>query len=59
MVDQWLTLFPHSKKVLGSVPTQGRTFLCGVCMFSPCLRGFPHGTPAYFSAYLSRETRDS
>ena len=21
-------------------------FLCGVCMFSPCLRGFSPGTPA-------------
>ncbi len=26
---------------LGSIPGWGRTFLCGVCMFSPCLRGFP------------------
>uniref|UniRef100_A0A672ZG28 Dynamin-2 n=1 Tax=Sphaeramia orbicularis TaxID=375764 RepID=A0A672ZG28_9TELE len=26
--------------------TGGGTFLCGVCMFSPCLRGFSPGTPA-------------
>ncbi len=45
---QWLALLPHSKRVLGSKPGWGRTSLCGVCMFSPCLRGFPLGTPASF-----------
>merc|ERR1712168_1587011 len=46
-VAQWLALQPHSKKVLGSIPSWGKAwaFLCGVCMFSPCLRGFPPGTP--------------
>ncbi len=34
---------PPSKKVLGSIPGQGSAFLCGVCMFSPCLRGFSVG----------------
>lgn len=33
---QWLALSLHSKKVLG--------FLCGVCIFSLCLRGFSTGT---------------
>ncbi|KAF7655381.1 hypothetical protein LDENG_00056990, partial [Lucifuga dentata] len=49
-VVQWLAPLPPSKKVLGSIP--GRAFLCGVCMFSPCLRGFPLGTPA--SSHLQR-----
>ena len=44
-VAQWLALSPHSTKVLGSNPGRSRSFLCGVCMFSPCLRGFPPGTP--------------
>ena len=44
-----LALLPHSKKVLGSFPAWGavgtggvgppQTFLCGVCMFSPCSQG--------------------
>ncbi|KAF7651003.1 hypothetical protein LDENG_00117480 [Lucifuga dentata] len=38
-----LALSPHSKEVLGSIPGRGRAFLCGVCMFFPCLRGFPPG----------------
>ena len=29
----------------GFVSGPARAFLCGVCMFSPCLRGFPPGTP--------------
>ena len=47
-VAQGLALLPHSKKVAGSRlglgcgtrlgPGSG-TFLCGVCMFSLCLRG--------------------
>uniref|UniRef100_A0A3P9AZL4 Olfactory receptor C family, n1 n=1 Tax=Maylandia zebra TaxID=106582 RepID=A0A3P9AZL4_9CICH len=41
-VECWLVLMPHSKKVLH----QTGVFLCGVCMFSPCLHGFPLGTPA-------------
>merc|ERR1712082_87877 len=45
MVTQWLALSPHSKKVLGSNPGRSRSFLCGLCMFSPCSRGFPPGTP--------------
>ncbi len=39
---QWLALLPPSKKVPSSNPC--RTFLCGVCMFSPCVHGFPPGT---------------
>lgn len=27
------------------VPARVRAFLCGVCKFSPCLRGFPPGAP--------------
>ncbi|KAF7658530.1 hypothetical protein LDENG_00011540, partial [Lucifuga dentata] len=47
-VAQWLALSPHSKKVPGSRPTRSFlwSFLCGVCMFSPCLRGFTPGAPA-------------
>ncbi|KAF7648941.1 hypothetical protein LDENG_00149760, partial [Lucifuga dentata] len=44
-VAQWLALSPHSKKVLGSTPGWGRAFLCGVCMFSLCLCGFPLSAP--------------
>uniref|UniRef100_A0A667WYG7 Solute carrier family 13 member 1 n=1 Tax=Myripristis murdjan TaxID=586833 RepID=A0A667WYG7_9TELE len=29
-----------------------RSFLCGVCMFSPCLRGFPPGTPVAECAFV-------
>uniref|UniRef100_A0A673A7L0 protein-tyrosine-phosphatase n=1 Tax=Sphaeramia orbicularis TaxID=375764 RepID=A0A673A7L0_9TELE len=45
-----------NEKVLGSIPTPvdgGGTFLCGVCMFSPCLRGFSPGTPA--SSHASKD----
>ncbi len=45
MLAQWLAPSPHSKKVLGAIPGRGRTFLCGVCMFSPCLCGFSLGAP--------------
>jgi len=48
VVKQWLALSPHSKKALGSNPGRpghSRSFLCGVCMFSSCLRGFTPGTP--------------
>ena len=38
-VAWWLALLPHSKKVLGSNPGGEGTFLCRVCMFSPCSRG--------------------
>ena len=41
----WLALSPHSKRVAGSIPGVG-ALLCGVCMFSPCQRGFSPGTPA-------------
>jgi len=40
MVAQWLAPLPHSARDLGSIPGSGHC-LCGVCMFSPCLRGFP------------------
>lgn len=39
MVAQWLALLLHS--VLDSNSSCPRSFLCGVCMFSLCLRGFP------------------
>ncbi|KAF7664099.1 hypothetical protein LDENG_00189080 [Lucifuga dentata] len=45
----------HGGSVVSTVASQqegpgfdsgrGRAFLCGVCMFSPCLRGFPPGVP--------------
>ena len=41
----WLALLPHSKRVAGSIPGVG-ALLHGVCMFSPCQRGFSLGTPA-------------
>ena len=41
----WLAPSPHSKRVAGSIPGVG-ALLCGVCMFSPCQRGFPPGAPA-------------
>ena len=41
----WLALLPHSKRVARSIPGVG-ALLCGVCMFSPCQRGFSPGTPA-------------
>lgn len=44
IVLQWLALLPHRKKVLGSDLSMGRAFLCGVCMVSSCLLGFPPGT---------------
>ena len=41
---QQLALLPHSARDPGSIPGLGHC-LCGVCKFSPCLRGFPPGTP--------------
>ena len=43
-VAQWLALLPHSVRDPGSIPSLGHC-LCGVCRFSPCLRGFPPGAP--------------
>ena len=45
MVVQWLALSPHSKRVPG-LSQGGGAFLCGVCMFSSCQRGFSPGAPA-------------
>ncbi len=45
----WLALCcptARSKKVLGSIPGWGRTFLGEVCVFFECLRRFPAGAPA-------------
>ena len=39
---QWLAVNPHQEG------PGFKTFLCGVCMFSPCLQGFSSGTPASF-----------
>ncbi len=36
---------PHSRKVLGPIPDRGKTFLCGICMFSLCLCGFSAVAP--------------
>ena len=47
MVAQWLALLPHSARDPGSIPSLGHC-LCGVCMFSLCLRGFPLGAPVSF-----------
>ncbi len=44
MMALWIALLPHSMKVLGSIPSWGRAFLCGVYMFSLCLHGFSPGT---------------
>ena len=43
-VAQWLTLLPHGVRDPGSIPDSVHS-LCGVCMFSPCLREFPPGSP--------------
>jgi len=43
-VAQWLALLPHSARDPGSIPGWGHC-LCGVCMFSQCLCGFPLGAP--------------
>ena len=40
----WLAPSPPSKRVTVQIPVGA--FLCGVCMFSPCMRGFSPGTPA-------------
>ena len=44
MVAQWLALLPHSAGDPGLIPGLGHC-LCGVCTFSPFLRGFPPGAP--------------
>lgn len=41
MVVQWSAPLPHSQKAVGSNPG-----LASVCIFSPCLRGFPLGALA-------------
>jgi len=41
-VAQWLALLSHSARDPGSISGLGHC-LCGVCTFSPCLRGFPPG----------------
>ncbi|XP_078075776.1 POC1 centriolar protein homolog B isoform X5 [Mustelus asterias] len=43
-VAQCLALLPHSTRDPGSTPPLGHC-LCGICTFSPCLRGFPPGAP--------------
>ncbi|KAK7895572.1 hypothetical protein WMY93_020897, partial [Mugilogobius chulae] len=40
-----VTIHFHICPILGSTPSRPVAFLCGVCMFSPCLRRFPPGTP--------------
>ena len=46
MVAQWLALLPHSTRDPGSISGLGHC-LCGVCTFSPCLRGFPPSAPVF------------
>lgn len=42
MVMEWITLLPHSKKVPGLFSGSTKSaFPCRVCMFSPCMGGFP------------------
>merc|ERR1711980_35224 len=51
-VAEGLSTLPHSKKVsrfAGSIPV---AVLWRVCMFSPCPRGFPPGTPV--SSHLQK-----
>lgn len=45
-VAQWLVLLPHFSKVTGLIPEPDRASLCGVCMFSQCLRRFPPLSPS-------------
>ena len=54
MVAQWLALLLHSSRDLGSIPGLGHC-LCGVCTFSPCLRGFPPGAPV--SSHSPKDVR--
>ncbi len=44
-MTQWLALSPQSKTALCLITDKGKDFLRGVCMFSPCLHGFPPGAP--------------
>ena len=46
MVAQWLALLPHSARDPGLIPALVHC-LCGLCMFSPGLRGFPPGAPVF------------
>jgi len=41
---RWLAPSPHSRE--SQVRSPPGAFLCGVCMFSPCVRGFSLGSPA-------------
>lgn len=50
---QWLTLLPHSSKV----PCSHGAFLCAVCRFSLCLRGFSPASS--HSPKICRLTGDS
>ena len=44
MLAQWLAVLPHSARDPGPLPGSNHC-LCGVCKFSPCVRGFPPGAP--------------
>ena len=46
---------PGLGEVLGSNTGHPRSFLCGVCIFSPCSRGFPLGAPV--SSHHQRHAR--
>ncbi len=42
MMASWKIYNPdHLTQFLGSIPGWGKIFLCGFCMFLPCLNGFP------------------
>jgi len=45
MVVWWLAPSPHSTAQF-QVQLPPGAFLCGLCMFSPCMRGFSPGSPA-------------
>ena len=47
MGEEWgVVVKVEFKFIMCLFSTPGWFFLCGVCMFSPCLRGFSPGTPA-------------
>jgi len=59
-VAQWLALSPHSMKALGlnpGRPGRSRSFLCGFCMFSSCLRGFTPVSPTIIKTCTAASPR--
>jgi len=50
-----VALLPHSARDPSLIPGLGHP-LCGVCTFSPCLRGFPPGAPV--SSHSPKDVRE-